>query len=75
MIAWSISAQFLRHMNIAEVKIPLHSFLNGFKILESQIKDDTLILSFVHKTHVLHSNELALVKPVMCPDIIRKQLS
>ena len=76
MITWSISAQFLRHMNIAEVKIPLHMFINGFKIIESQIKNDTLIVSFVHKNHVLHTNQLAIIKPTTVPDIIRKaQLS
>ncbi len=59
MIAWNVTAQFLRHINIANVKIPLHSFLNDFKILESKIENDTLILSFSHKDHFLY-----VIKPV-----------
>lgn len=56
MITWNVSAQFLRHMNIAKVEIPLHSFLNGFKILDSRLENDTLILQFAHKEHYLNQN-------------------
>jgi hypothetical protein len=51
MITWNVSAQFLRHINLAKVEIPLHSFLNGFRILESKIENDTLILQFASKDH------------------------
>lgn len=54
MITWNVSAQFLRHMNLANVKIPLHSFIKGFKIIESKIENDTLILQFAHKDHCLY---------------------
>jgi hypothetical protein len=56
MITWNVTAQFLRHINIAKVEIPLHRFLNGFKILESRIENDTLILQFAHKEHYLHQD-------------------
>lgn len=57
MITWSVSAQFLRHFNLAKVEIPLHNFLKGFKILESKIENDTLILQFASKDHFLNQPE------------------
>jgi hypothetical protein len=54
MITWNVTAQFLRHMNIAKVNIPLHSFINGFKIVESKIENDSLVLQFIHKDHYLY---------------------
>lgn len=59
MITWNVTAQFLRHINIAKVEIPLHRFLNGFKILESRIENDTLILQFAHKEHYLHQDGIS----------------
>jgi hypothetical protein len=54
MITWNVSAQFLRHMNVAKVNIPLHNFINGFKIVESKIENDSLVLQFAHKDHCLY---------------------
>lgn len=62
MITWNVTAQFYRHMNLANVKIPLHCFLNDFKILESKIENDMLVLGFAHKEHFLNKS-LMIVKP------------
>ena len=63
MITWNVTAHFFRHCNLANVKIPLHSFLNDFKILESRIENDMLVLGFAHKEHFL-CKDLMILKPV-----------
>jgi hypothetical protein len=47
MFYWEISARIARYLTKAEIKIPLNSFLNGFKIVKSEIVDDTLIIKLV----------------------------
>ena len=44
MYFWEISARIVRYLTKAEIKIPLNSFLNGFKIVKSKIVHDTLII-------------------------------
>jgi hypothetical protein len=44
MITWSKVADFIRFGNRAEIRINLFSFLNGFKIVKSEIKNDTLTI-------------------------------
>lgn len=68
MISWNVSAQFYRHINLANVKIPLHSFLKDFRILESKIENDMLVLGFAHKDHFL-CNSLMILKPV-CKEVV-----
>ena len=46
MITWSKVAQFLKVGNRAEVRIELFSFLKGFKLLNTTIINDTLIITF-----------------------------
>ena len=65
MITWNVTAQFLRHMNIAKVNIPLHSFISGFKIVESKIENDSLVLQFAHKDHFLYKEPDTIPKNVL----------
>jgi hypothetical protein len=51
MISWSVTASFLKHCNVASVRIPLHQFLNDFKVLSSVIEKDALILQFAKHDH------------------------
>ena len=45
MISWSVSASFLRILNSLEIRIPLNSIANGYKIIKSDIIDDVLVIS------------------------------
>lgn len=49
LVYWEISAKLVRDICRAEIKIPLNSFLNGYKIIETKIVDDTLIIKLNHK--------------------------
>lgn len=62
MIVWPVTAQFYRHINLASVRIPLHSFLDNFKIVSSNIENDTLVLGFAHDSHFL-TKGLIVYKP------------
>ena len=50
LVYWEISAKLVRDICRAEIKIPLNSFLNGYKIIETKIVDDTIIIKLNHKT-------------------------
>lgn len=56
MISWNVTASFLKHFNLANVRIPLHQFLKDFKIVEAKIENDSLVLHFAEKNHTLHQN-------------------
>jgi hypothetical protein len=62
MITWNVTASFFRHCNLANVKIPLHQFLNDFKILETKIENDSLILQFAQKNHYF-CDSIYVLKP------------
>ena len=68
MITWNVSAQFFRHINLASMKIPLHSFLKDFNIVDSKIVDDMLVLGFAHKDHFI-CKEVIAYKPV-CKEVV-----
>jgi hypothetical protein len=44
MITWSVTASFLRVLNSLEIRIPLNSIANGFKIIKTDIIDDVLVI-------------------------------
>lgn len=43
---WTKMASLTKCANTAEVRINLFSFLNGFKLIRTEIINDTLIVSF-----------------------------
>ncbi len=62
MITWNVTASFLKHCNLANVRIPLHNFLNDFKILDAKIENDSLVLQFAEKNHFL-CDKIVVSKP------------
>jgi hypothetical protein len=51
MISWSVTASFLRVLNSLEIRIPLNSIANGFKIIKTDIIDDVLTRPKVEVSH------------------------